>query len=681
MTRIFSEGHTAISMEELIAQIKSEETQSQVDAFRTQWYSSLPVRHDALSRKLPHIIFGGTFLKRGKREYNGWIQLTVSNLKNTAEAERTKAVIASYPQTLFAMTGAIGHSVIFVLPYTRPDGTLPATDGEIEKFHAHAYCHAIKTFEPRLGLAITTKEPIPWHDCLMSYDPDVYYNPNALPIYIEQPSNMPDSSEYRKEAAMQPADNSGTNIYDQHRYCSVQYELALRQALEDNGDSLDRLDFKPLLVTIARLCFGAGIEEEECAKWSILYLEQFLGEVEIRQTISNVYGLENNFGTRPVVIPEQLLAMRIEEFMKRRYELRYNTMANTAEYRERNSFFFEFRPVTKRVRNSMAQNAELEGIKAYDKDIERYIESDRLPDYSPIEAYLKSLPKWDGKDRIRPLMRRVPCNNPMWEELSYRWFLSMVAHWQERDKEHGNALSPLLVGGQGCGKTTFCASLLPPQFKNYYADGIDFGKRRDAELYLTRFALINIDEFDQVSERHQGFLKHLIQKPTVNVKKPYSSLVESMKRYASFIGTSNHTDLLNDLSGSRRFICIEVTGRIANNQPIEYEQLYAQALAALDNGERYWLTGDEESAMMDENETFRQRPLHEDLFYRYYAPADTTESGTTMTAGEIYHSIQQKSGIRLPQSKTGHFGRFLKKIIPLQTNSKRGALYHVQEIF
>ena len=36
---------------------------------------------------------------------------------------------------------------------------------------------------------------------------------------------------------------------------------------------------------------------------------------------------------------------------------------------------------------------------------------------------------------------------------------------------------------------------------------------------LNRFALINIDEFDQVTLTQQGFLKHILQKPVVNLRK------------------------------------------------------------------------------------------------------------------------------------------------------------------
>lgn len=285
-----------------------------------------------------------------------------------------------------------------------------------------------------------------------------------------------------------------------------------------------------------------------------------------------------------------------------------------------NTFCFDYRPVTDRVLNSIALNAQKEGLQLWDRDVRRFVFSDRIPDYAPIEDYLTRLPVWDGKDRIRPLAARIPCDNVRWEQLFYTWFLSMVAHWQGRDKQHGNSLSPLLVGGQGCGKSTFCFNLLPPDLNKYYTDSIDFSKKRDAELYLTRFGLINIDEFDQVSARHQGFLKHLLQKPVVNVRKPHATQVESVKRYASFIATSNHTDLLGDPSGSRRFICIEVKGMIDNAQPIDYLQLYAQAVAALNNNERYWLTHEEEVSQMQANEAFQQRPLFEDLFFNIIVP-------------------------------------------------------------
>ena len=165
----------------------------------------------------------------------------------------------------------------------------------------------------------------------------------------------------------------------------------------------------------------------------------------------------------------------------------------------------------------------------------------------------------------------------------------------------------------------------------------------------------------------------------VNLRKPYASQVEAIRRYASFIATSNHTDLLSDPSGSRRFICIEVKGIIDNTQPIAHEQLYSQAIAALNKGERYWFTHEEELVQMQENEEFQQRPLCEDLFYRFYRPAENREEGVKMSAGEIYLSVQEKSRQKLPGGQISHFGRFLKKSGLTSYNTNRGRLYLVVE--
>lgn len=100
--------------------------------------------------------------------------------------------------------------------------------------------------------------------------------------------------------------------------------------------------------------------------------------------------------------------MQTDEFMKRRYEFRFNQLTSCVEYRERNSFNFYFRPIDKRVMASITMNAMYEGIKLWDKDVVRYLNSDHVPVYHPVEEFLYDLPRWDGKDHIRDLAERVP---------------------------------------------------------------------------------------------------------------------------------------------------------------------------------------------------------------------------------------------------------------------------------
>ncbi|WP_286084090.1 VapE domain-containing protein, partial [Parabacteroides goldsteinii] len=77
--------------------------------------------------------------------------------------------------------------------------------------------------------------------------------------------------------------------------------------------------------------------------------------------------------------------------------------------------------------------------------------------------------------------------------------------------------------------------------------------------------------------------------------------------YASFIGTSNHKDLLTDTSGSRRYIVINVTGPI-DCSPIDYEQLYTQAIHDLYKGERYWFDTEDEKIITENNQEFQVMP-------------------------------------------------------------------------
>lgn len=90
-----------------------------------------------------------------------------------------------------------------------------------------------------------------------------------------------------------------------------------------------------------------------------------------------------------------------------------------------------------------------------------------------------------------------------------------------------------------------------------------------------------------------------------------------MRRFASFIATSNTFALLTDTTGSRRFIGVEVKGMI-RIEPIDYPQLYAQAVGALREGERYWFTPEEEVLLNRNNRMFEKRPLLEELFLHYF---------------------------------------------------------------
>lgn len=687
-TTLFSANMKAqrtIGMEKLIELIRNGYKAKQVTALREELCHTRHGVSVKQANRIPVVYFCSTFKKQEKKlvrkEYNGLILLKINNLTNRNEAEKVRRQASASLQTMIAFIGSGGKSVKIVIPFRLPDNTVPQNDTLIRFFHEEAYNRAAAYYREALQQDIAVEENELDAACRLSFDPDIYYNPDALPIRIEQPWKLPEKLPVStlEHTVKDPLQRLAPG-HERSRIISLLFENSLQQAMETSGYHKEEKDIKPFLTCLAENCFRSGIPEEEVIKWLPIHSHFRIFETEIRTTIRNVYRLSSGFGRKPCIRPEQALAMQTDEFMKRRYKFRYNLLKEDVEYREKRSYYFNFSPIDEQVLNSISLNAQEEGIPLWDRDVKRYIYSNRVRSYSPIEQYMSELPAWDGTDHIRRLADTLPCDNPEWRNQFYIWFLSMVAHWSGLDEMHANSASPLLVGRQGCGKSTWCRNLLPPELREYYTDSIDFGNKRDAELLLNRFALINIDEFDSVSPSHQAFLKHILQKPVINARRPYKRSVQSMKRYASFIATSNNADLLSDPTGSRRFICIELNGTIDHSLSVNHSQLYAQAAAALRTNERYWFTSEEETAIIRNNHQFQQIPIEEQLFFQYFRQPEVGEKGELLPAAEILRRIEQRSKIKTGIRNMALFGRILLKNNVTKKHTKTGNYYHVTEL-
>ena len=649
--------------------MKTENSRKPVSTLRQDIPYLTPQTKSLAAEKIPVVLFGAT-LKRdvekvGVVSYTGLVLLSIGNLIGKAEAAGVRRRVAGFPQTLACFIGSSGRSIKVVIPFTLPDGLLPETEEQIRFFHAHAYLRASRYYEAQLQLPVVCKGeglPAPEQGCRLSYDPDLYYNPDALPIRMEQPLQMPVPATTREvhNAEKDPLRRMAPG-YERYKRISLLYETSLaetfRQVGPEDGAVEER---KRFMVHLARKCCQSAIPEEDAVRFALVHPFGKEREMELRATFGNVFRKEKHCSVRPCMPRRMLVAMQMEEFMTRRYDLRFNRMKGCKEYRERHSLFIDYRPVTAEIVKSICFEAQLEGISAIEYDVQRYVDSRRIPHFWPVEEYLYDLPGWDGQERIRTLADCVPCKNGEWRDFFYLWFISMVAHWLQMDREHANSTSPLLVGPQGCRKSTFCQNLLPPELRPYYIDGIGLGSRKDAELALNRFALINLDEFDSIPASRQPYLKNLLQKPKVTLRKPYGESMEEMRRFASFIATSNTFSLLADTSGNRRFIGVEVEGMI-RIEPFDYPQLYAEAVTALREGARFWFTPEEEVRLNLSNRAFEKHPLLEELFLYYYRMPEEGEACEPLSAPEILMSISKQSKTDLSETKLELFGRLMLK--------------------
>jgi predicted P-loop ATPase len=252
-----------------------------------------------------------------------------------------------------------------------------------------------------------------------------------------------------------------------------------------------------------------------------------------------------------------------------------------------------------------------------------------------MNDFLEHLPQWDGRDRITPLAHRIPTQWQAFPHLFNIWMRSMVAMWLGKGQLTGNALVPLLIGRQGCGKSSFCRILLPRELQDYYNDRINFKNEQDLNLGLSSFGLINLDEFDKITQRQQIVLKYLVSTADLKYRPPYGKAYTSNRRYASFIGTTNEQTPLTDPSGSRRFLCVSIDGDIDFETPVDHQQLYAQLMYEIQHGERYWLSKDEERALMEHNLAYQRLNGLGEMLMSLIAKPRSNEDGEWLSLKDL----------------------------------------------
>ena len=363
------------------------------------------------------------------------------------------------------------------------------------------------------------------------------------------------------------------------------------------------------------------------------------------------------FNSKRPTLPE------LELFIRRDYDLRYNVLTEQTEYRRKDDVQAEFRPATQRVYRTWLTDLQRAGVEFWKIDgLRTAIESMHIEDYHPVIHFFGTLPPWDGVDRIRPLMRRLTRDEVMVGYL-YRWMMSFVAQAQGREGAlYANSVAPILISEQqGWHKSTFCRLLLPPELRMFYTDNFNLTAESQCERRLTDSLLINLDEYDRYSARKQSTLKNLMQMPSLRVRKAYARNATTLPRIASFIGTSNTPHLLTDTTGSRRFLCVELTEMIDVDTPIAYEQLYAQCIHLLNGGERHHFTAEEVADIELRNRAYRHIPPVEEYCMKYFRQPQEGETPLLLSAAEIYEELRQRHPRLMRGVNEQNFGALLRE--------------------
>ena len=293
------------------------------------------------------------------------------------------------------------------------------------------------------------------------------------------------------------------------------------------------------------------------------------------------------------------------------------------------------------------------------KDVWDVINSDFVPLYNPFVHYLHRLPPWDGNSNpILELSMSVTVRGDTEEQLLFyvclrKWLVAMIAGWLEEGKVNQEIL--VFVGRQGIFKTTWFGHLLPPELQPYFHSNTSFGNMtKDEVLKLSQYGLICCEELDTMRPSEMNRLKWAVTTVVTDERRPYAHSSERRKHIATYCGTGNNVQFIDDDTGTRRWLPFEVESiESPHEHPFDHEAVFAQAYGLYRRGFRYWFDDKEMQLMARHNERFEVAKPERELISKYYRLPRKDERGEFVSSAEILQTIGGNLIPRLTMNKLG----------------------------
>jgi predicted P-loop ATPase len=301
-----------------------------------------------------------------------------------------------------------------------------------------------------------------------------------------------------------------------------------------------------------------------------------------------------------------------ENYLRKNYEFKYNTVKGRVFYKNKKQKNSRFRLMQERDFNSILVRMMKQGMNIQRNKLLSILYSDFVVNFNPISNYFDELPKWDSRDHITELSNTVKTTKQKTFNWAFKkWLVALVACATSDEIVNQTAL--ILVGKQGVGKSRWIENkLLPIILCDYIFSKNLNPNNKDQILQLAEAILINMEEIGEFNKSQTESFKELITKKIIKERRAYGVFTEEFVRRASFIGSSNNKELLNDVTGNRRFLVFEVLG-FDFDKKIDINQVYAQAKELLKGKFRYWFDGQDIIRVNENNSEFVKTSEAEEL--------------------------------------------------------------------
>ena len=514
----------------------------------------------------------------------------------------------------------------------------------LEKHHLEMYNECKRYYEELLGVKVDASGKDISRGFFTSYDDKAYLNEELMKEVDETVTNivLPEESTEKKKGKKEKREKAEkekrkTEAEPWERMEFNKAVLAVKRISKFEEGNRDNF-----LFTLGNKCYAKGLDEEVAVR---LAREKFGQQgMDVDTPLHNAYTYTDKTQKAAEKKEEKTDTInQVIDFLKTHYDIRRNVILDRLEYLDFNEkeeiWKGKFRPMRARSYNSIFLQLQLAGIKCYRNFLQAVIDSSYAREFNPFMDYIGKLKPWDGvTDYIGQLADTVQAEDQeFWRKSFRRWFVGMLAGALQ--EEAVNHLVIILYSEQGKGKSTWIRRLLPPEWREYYRNGMVEPGNKDHQILLSTHLIISMEEFEGVKPGDVAGLKRTITQESVTERKAYDIQAYNYIRHASFIASTNNRQCLQDIGGNRRFLPSAVKS-LDYRTPVNYEGIYAQAYALLKEGYKYWYEGEEIEELNRHNEQHRMKdPVEENLFVYFRKPEEEDMHVKWMPAAAILSKI------------------------------------------
>lgn len=372
-----------------------------------------------------------------------------------------------------------------------------------------------------------------------------------------------------------------------------------------------------------------------------------------------------------------------------RFLVRYNTRTNEFEVYDRRYANKDWQVRNSRIDNSIflhLKNLTCGQVSKQDIDL---LFTSEVEEYNDIVEYFSSI-SWQPNERdyIQELGNTVQCEDQeYWFSEFKNWLVLMVGTMLNTDKDivEGtttvNSTILTFIGKGGIGKTYWLNNLLPYQLRKYLKNGFSDLRTKDANIALSRYALIKVDEIDTLSKQDKEKLAKIATDYSIEERIAYEKYDSKLVRIASFCATTNSDDFLLSGAQSNRRYSIHIVESLDGEHGIDLDKVFAQAYYLFKNNQ-YINSQDYHKQRYEQVKDYEQTDLDYEILASNFIECNDDDKDNWLKLTEIYSHLKKK-GFTLSRDSTSNIGKLLTRLITNPKNKKKSngiTKYHLRRV-